>query len=161
MAGGRASALGGGVADKLGNRYEGRHLGEGTEVVLASSRSCVLSDLSDKARRLCLGDWLATLTAAEDGSIVEPLTEAWETDRARVHDRLQRFFFHGITDHSLRDATMDGLRTQVSGDPEGALRVLGDLLVERLSARLTAQSCGRPCGRRGMVHEMGTTMRWW
>ena len=99
---------------------------------------CALDALSDKARRLTIDDWLATLTE-KDRPTVDTLVSEWETDHPGVHDRLRRFIFHGITDHALRAAATDALRTEVTGDPYDALLFLGDLLTDRLSTRLTAQ----------------------
>ncbi|MFD9069801.1 AAA family ATPase [Streptomyces lasiicapitis] len=210
MTGERVSAMGGGVADKLGNRYEGwwtiwrgvvpvlrghydaiqvevpglpgeaaefrlyghqpsgpdqvhqckrsraaswtltalrteglldpfeRHLRQGTEVVFASGKACVLENLSDKARRLSLEDWTATFTDPEEAD-VDTLIDAWKADHARVHSLLRGFTFHLINDHPLRDAAIGSLETQVTGDPKNALLFLGDLLNGHVSTRLTAQ----------------------
>jgi hypothetical protein len=80
---------------------------------------------------------------------MDELLEAWGTDHAALHDRLRRFYFDGVTDHSLRNATLDALKTQASGDPDDVLLFLGDLLVDRLSARLTAQDLWMALQERG------------
>ncbi|WP_416956498.1 AAA family ATPase [Streptomyces sp. Agncl-13] len=210
MAGKRVSAMGGGVADKLGNRYEGwwtiwrgvvpvlrgqydaiqvevpgspgeavefrlfgrqpsgpdqvhqckrsrastwtlnalrteglldpfeRHLRQGTEVVFASGKSCALENLSDKARRLSLEDWTTSFTEPEETD-VETLIDAWEADHSGVHSLLRLLTFHLINDHPLKDAAIGSLETQVVGDPKNALLLIGDLLLEHISSRLTAQ----------------------
>ncbi|MEU6261522.1 hypothetical protein [Streptomyces sp. NPDC047043] len=107
-------------------------------MVFASGKSCTLENLSDKARRLSLEGWTASFTGTEKAD-VDTLIDAWEADHSGVHSLLRGFTFHLINDHPLKDAAIGSLETQVTGDPKNALLFLGDLLLEHVSTRLTAQ----------------------
>ena len=132
----------------------GRHMRRGRQVFFASGTSCVLHELSNKARRLSTTEWTETLSKS-DKSNVELLSEEWSTDAAGVHSRLQGFFAETISDGPLRNAALEAVQTQVTGDAEQALLFLGDLLLERLSARLTADDLWRALREEGFAPREG------
>lgn len=112
----------------------------GTHVVFGSSRSSVVEQMAEKARRFTdAGQWIEDLEDGEDSARIL-LEKEWSVDAATVHRRLRLTTFTQIGELPLRSHMTELLSLSVTGDPDEVFGLLRSYIEDHFVEDITADA---------------------
>lgn len=112
----------------------------GTHVVFGSSRSSVVEQMAEKARRFTdPGEWIDDLESDEDSARIL-LEKEWSVDVAAVHRRLRLTTFTQIGELPLRSHMTELLSLSVTGDPDEVFGLLRGYIEDHFVEDITADA---------------------
>lgn len=121
---------------------------QGKRAVFVSEQTSIMRGLEQKAKRMSLDELPADLSRPESAAHSELMT-IWGVDEAELHKRLQLISFDVASENTAHYSATEILNSMFEGDPNSALAVISQYLVDTAPRPVTAAALRSHLNDRG------------